>query len=154
MPASAAKPVREFGRRRDREATAALAAARSRIADDPIALLGSEIDPDLALDWWLRASRLPGMILLDEGRPEALALVTSPDDEASSWRRLAWLLQAGPGGSPQRLRLLRRLGISERQRPSAPHLHVPVQTPARSACASKSVTNRLATGSQPSGTER
>jgi len=112
---------------RDPDAQALLAAVCARLAEGPLALVGSEIDPRLALDWWLRASRLPGLIAVTKGRPDAFALVASPDEEPPAWRRAGWLLGAvrrGDLGGP--LRLLGRLRLSAQQRPSAPHHDVPV----------------------------
>jgi GNAT superfamily N-acetyltransferase len=92
-----------------------------------LAAVGSDVDADLALDWWLRATRLPSLAWSTGDRVAAFAVAVPPDARLPAWARLRWLASAARRHSPERAwRLLRRLAVSERHHPSAPHFCVPV----------------------------
>jgi hypothetical protein len=92
-----------------------------------IAAVGSEVDADLALDWWLRATRLPRLGWISGERVAAFAVAAPPDARLPPWARLRWFASAARRASPERAwRILQRLAASERHRPSAPHFCVPV----------------------------
>jgi hypothetical protein len=92
-----------------------------------IAAVGSEVDPDLALDWWLRATRLPRLGWSSAGHLGAFAVAAPPDARLPPLARARWFTAAARRGSPERAwRILQRLAASERHRPSAPHFCVPI----------------------------
>ena len=92
-----------------------------------IAAVGSEVGADLALDWWLRATRLPRLGWISGERVAAFAVAAPPDARLPPWARLRWFASAARRASPERAwRILQRLAASERHRPSAPHFCVPV----------------------------
>jgi len=104
----------------------ALARASSGGADS-FAAVGSDVDAELALDWWLRATRLPRIGWTRGAGVVAIAVAAAPDARLPAWTRLRWLVAAARRGALARAwRFLRRLAASERQRPSAPHYFVPL----------------------------
>lgn len=92
-----------------------------------LAAVGSDVDADLALDWWLRATRLPRLGWTTGDRVAAFAVAAPPDARLPPWARLRWFASAARRDSAERAwRFLRRLAASERHHPSAPHFCVPV----------------------------
>jgi hypothetical protein len=105
----------------------ALARAAASGGGGFIAAVGSDVDADLALDWWLRATRLPLLGWSTGGRVEAFAVAAPPDARLPPWARLRWLAAAARRGAAERAwRVLQCVAASERHRPSAPHFCVPV----------------------------
>jgi hypothetical protein len=88
---------------------------------------GAEVEPELALDWWLAAAQLPRLGWSEGGRVAAFAVAVPPDATLPAWARTRWLASAARNGATAKAwRMLRRLADSERHRPSAPHFFVPV----------------------------
>jgi len=109
-----------------------------------LAAVGSDVDADLALDWWLRATRLPRIGWTHGGRVAAFAVAAPPDARLPPWARLRWLASTARRDSPERAwRFLRRLAASERHRPSAPHFFVPLLAVQPNAAASDSARRLL-----------
>jgi DNA-nicking Smr family endonuclease len=118
-----------------------LAGSRDAVIDDFLAVaragasgagglftaVGSDVDPDLALDWWLRATRLPRLGWTEGSHVAAFAVAAPPEAPLPPWARLRWFTAAARRGSAERARrILRQLAASERHHPSAPHFCVPV----------------------------
>jgi hypothetical protein len=92
-----------------------------------LSVAGAEVDPELALDWWLRAARLPRFGWSSGGRVAAFAVAAPPDAQPPAWARARWLAAAAHNGAAgPAWRILRQLAASERHRPSAQHFFVPV----------------------------
>jgi len=105
----------------------ALAQAAASGGGGFIVAVGGDVDSDLALDWWLRATRLPRLGWSTGDRVEAFAVAAPPDARLPPWARLRWFASAARRASPEQAwRVLQRLAASERHRPSAPHFCVPV----------------------------
>jgi hypothetical protein len=109
------------------DALLALARAAAEGRGGFLSAVGSDVDTDLALDWWLRATRLPRLGWSIGGRIAAFAVAAAPDARLPPWARLRWFASAARRASPERAwRMQRHLAASERHRPSAPHFCVPV----------------------------
>jgi hypothetical protein len=126
---------------RDAPRVVALPAARGEGIDDLVALaragasggagllavMGGGADPELALDWWLRATRLPRLGWATGERVLGFAVAAAPDAALPAFARLRWFAATARRNSASRAwRLLGRLAASERHHPSAPHFCVSV----------------------------
>jgi GNAT superfamily N-acetyltransferase len=127
-PAGDAPRIVELDPSHDEEIDPLLALARAGASGGGLlAAVGSDVDADLALDWWLRATRLPRLGWSTGDRVAAFAVAAPPDARLPPWARLRWFASAARRDSPERAwRLLQRLAASERHHPSAPHFCVPV----------------------------
>jgi hypothetical protein len=105
----------------------ALARAAASGGGGFIAAAGGGFDADLALDWWLRATRFSRLGWSIGDRVEAFAVVAPPDARLPPWARLRWFASASRRAAPERAwRVLQCLAASQRHHPSAPHFCVPV----------------------------